>query len=124
MPFERNDPAAGAGRSSRARPESERPETGWCNFCQRAGVAAYRPPALPFLPGATGRWHCRRCGASGPAVDARKPLAEWEAFELAMRVEPRRVHDARGRFKRVEPVGGRDTPREPAVSHTPEANGP
>ncbi len=91
---------------SRTRPEFDRPEMGYCPFCQRTGVAAYRPPLLPFLPGARGHWHCARCGASGPAVDARKALAEWEAFELAMRVEPRRVHDVRGRFKRVEPVGG------------------
>lgn len=93
---------------SRARPEYDNPALGFCPFCQRPGVAAYRAPALPFLPGATGRWHCSRCRADGPRVDARKPLAEWEAFDAAMRVEPRRVHDARGRFKRVEPVGGRD----------------
>lgn len=93
---------------SRARPEHERPESGYCPYCQAVGVAAYRAPVLPFLPGVTGRWHCSRCGADGPRVDARKPLAEWAAFDAAMRVEPRRVHDARGRFKRVEPVGGRD----------------
>lgn len=91
---------------SRARPEHERPESGWCNFCQRTVVAAYRPPLLPFLPGATRRWHCSRCGADGPRVDARKPLAEWEAFALAMKVQPRVERGPGGRFRTVEPVGG------------------
>lgn len=108
---------------SRTHPEFDRPEMGYCPFCQRAGVASYRPPAFPFLPGATGRWHCGRCGADGPRVDARKTLAEWEAFDLAMRVQPRVERGPRGRFRTVEPVGGRAAPRESAGADTPEANG-
>ncbi len=88
---------------SRTRPEFDRPEMGWCSYCQRTAVAAYRPPLLPFLPGARGDWHCSRCGASGPAVDARAPFAEGRAFDAAMRVQPRVERGPDGRFRTVPP---------------------
>lgn len=90
---------------ARTHPERDDPALGWCAFCQRTHVAAYRPPAW-WSRAALGRWRCARCGASGPGVDARLLLAEWAAFAAAMRVQPRVVRGAGGRFETIAPFGG------------------
>lgn len=97
-----------------ARPHPERydPALGWCPYCQRTHVAAYRPPAW-WSRAALGRWRCDRCGAAGPGVDARLPLAEWAAFAAAMRVEPRRINGKRGRFETIAPFGAEPSENGP-----------